>query len=188
MREVLTQPSDDEEHDSELSPEANSPSLPQSGQYEFVMHAPDSPPNMGSALNHPTRSQVYSLYSLFITNVEPVVKMLHGPSLKRYFIEGSAELDCSPGPKGLDALRFAIYYSATTSLNPEACLLQLGEEKATLLSRFRSGTELALARADVINTEEMSTLQALVLYLVSPLHLFPCLASLVDFSLYTPVY
>jgi hypothetical protein len=167
MREVLTQPSDDEEHDSELSPESNSPSLPQSGQYEFTMHASDLLPNMGSALNHPTHSQVHCLCLLYLKNVDPVVKMLHGPSLRRYFIEGSGELDCSPGPKGLDALRFAIYYTTTTSLNPEECLLHLGEEKAALLSRYRSGTELALARADVINTEEMSTLQALVLYLVS---------------------
>jgi hypothetical protein len=175
MREVLTEPSDDEEHDSELTPESNSPSQPQSSQFEFVIHAPDLLPNMGNALNHPTRSQVHFLYSLFLTNVDPVVKILHGPSLKRYFIEGSGELDCSPGPKGLDALRFAIYYTTTTSLNPEECLLQFGEEKAALLSRFRSGTELALARADLINTEEMSTLQALVLYLVShtqPLSLF----------------
>jgi hypothetical protein len=170
MREVLSQPSDDEEHDSELTPEANSPSVAQS---EFLIRTPDLLPNTGSALNHPTRSQVHSFYSLFMSNVEPVVKMLHGPSLTRYFIEETGELDCSPGPKGLDALRFAIYYATTTSLNPEECLLRLGEEKAVLLSRYRFGTEIAMARADLVNTEEMSTLQALVLYLVSHTLPFP---------------
>lgn len=102
-----------------------------------------------------------------MTNVEPVVKMLHGPSLRRYFLEECGHLDCSPGPRGWDALKFAIYYTATTSLTPDECLSRLGKERAVLLPRFRSNTEFALARADFVNTEDMSTLQALVLYLVS---------------------
>jgi hypothetical protein len=102
-----------------------------------------------------------------MSNVDPVRKILHGPSLQRYLIENSGEFDCSPGPKGWEALEFAIYYSATTSLTAEKCLEQLGQEKEVLLYRFRSGTEIALARADFINTGDISTLQALVLYLVS---------------------
>lgn len=167
MREVLNQSSDDEGADNELTPNSSSSDVGQAGQSNFVMYANDVLPDMGSSLKHPTRSQVHSLYSSFMTNVEPVVKMLHGPSLQRYFVEESGELDCSPGPKGLEALKFAIYYTTATSLTSDECLLRLGEEKSILLPRFRSGTELALARADFVNTEEMSTLQALVLYLVS---------------------
>jgi hypothetical protein len=174
MREVLNQSSDDEEDDSELTLNPSSLSLAQSGQSSFVICAPDILPDVGSALKHPTRSQVHSLYSSFLENVEPVVKMLHCPSLRRYLVEESGELECSPGPKGWDALKFAIYYTTTTSLTPDECLQRLGEEKAVLLPRFRSSTELALARADFVNTEEMSTLQALVLYLVSrSFNLFP---------------
>jgi hypothetical protein len=102
-----------------------------------------------------------------MSNVDPVIKILHGPSLQRYLIENSGEFDCSPGPKGWEALEFAIYYIATTSLTPEECLEQLGQEKQVLLYRFRFGAEIALARADFINTGDISTLQALVLYLVS---------------------
>jgi hypothetical protein len=67
----------------------------------------------------------------------------------------------------LEALKFAIYYAAATTLNAEQCIKQLGEEKSTLLIRYRSSIELALARADFVNTLELSTLQALVIFLVS---------------------
>ena len=167
MREVLNQSSDDEDDDSELTPKSCSPSLAHTDPSNFVICEPDILPDTGSALKHPTRSQVHSLYYSFMTNVDPAVKMLHSPSLQRYLIEETGELDCSPGPNGWDALKFAIYYTTTTSLTPDECLHQLCEEKAVLLPRFRYSTELALARADFVNTEEMSTLQALVLYLVS---------------------
>jgi hypothetical protein len=167
MREVLNQSSDEEDDDSELAQNVGSLSVSQFGQSNFVICAPEILPGRGSALKHPTRSQVHFLYSAFMTNVDPVVKVLHGPSLRRYLVEETGKLDCSPGPKGWDALKFAIYYTTTTSLTPEECLKRLGEEKAVMLRRFRSATELALARADFVNTEEMSTLQALILYLVS---------------------
>jgi hypothetical protein len=121
------------------------------------------------SLKHPNRSQVQALYSAFMANVDPVVKILHGPSLRRYLVEQTGEFDCSPGPKGWGALEFAIYYATTTSLTPDECLERLGEKKEFLLPKFRFSTEVALARADFINTEDMSTLQALILYLVSRL-------------------
>jgi hypothetical protein len=167
MREVLDQPSDEEEDLREMTPISSSSSSPQSNQSHFVICAPDALPSAASALKHPPHSQLCFIYSAFMKNVDPVVKILHGPSLGQYFTAQTEELKCSPGQSGLDALRFAIYYTTATSLAPEECLQQLGEEKAVVLNRFRCGTELALARADFINTEDMSTLQALVLYLVS---------------------
>ena len=104
-----------------------------------------------------------------MTNVDPAVKILHGPSLRQYLVEQTAELACSPGSKGWPALEFAIYYTTTTSMTHDECLQRLGEEREVLLSKFRVGTEIALARADFVNTEDISTLQALVLYLVSRL-------------------
>lgn len=176
MREVLNQPSDDEGDDSDPTQYPSPPAIIQSSQLDFVICAPHILSDRGSTLKHPTRSHVRSLYLAFMTNVESNVRMLHGPSLRRYLVEESGELDCSPGPGGWNALKFAIYYIATTSLTPDECLQRLSEEKAVLLPRFRSSTELALARADFVNTEDMSTLQALVLYLVSyPFAFFPLL-------------
>ena len=170
MREVLNQPSDEEEEeegdDAGLTPNSNSSDIAQSGQSNFVIDSAAFLGNTECLMRHPNRSQAYKLYSSFMTNVDPAIKILHGPSLRRHFTGETDRLDCSPGPKGWDAVKFAIYYATTTSWTPEECLGQLGEEKAVLLHRFRSSTELALARADFINTEDVSTLQALVLYLV----------------------
>ncbi|KAI9789148.1 MAG: hypothetical protein M1833_002765 [Piccolia ochrophora] len=165
MREVLNQSSDDDDQDSDLTPQSNSLSPVPSGQSNFAIGTPEFLPVAGSALKHPTRSQILSLYSSFMTNVDLVVKILHGPSLRRFFVEESGVFDCSPGPKGWEALQYAIYYTATTSMTPDECLQRLGEEKPVVLRRFRSSTELALAKTDFVNTEDVSTLQALLLYL-----------------------
>jgi hypothetical protein len=163
---VLNQSSDDEDNDSDLTPTSGSPHFAQSSESNFVICSPEILPNTGN-LKPPSRSQIQSLYESFLTNVDPAIKILHGPSLRRYFVEQNGELECSPGPKGWEALEFAIYYASTTSLTPDECLQRLGEDQNVLLHRFRSSTEIALARADFINTEDISTLQALILYLVS---------------------
>lgn len=167
MREVLDQPSDDEDDQDELTPNSTPPGLTLPQESDFVMSAPDVYFDRRAALEHPTRSQIHTFYSLFMTNVDPAVKLLHGPSLRRYLIEETGELECSPGPKGWEALKSAIYYITTTSLTPDECLQKLGEEKMLLLSRFRSNTECAFSRADLVNSEDISTLQAYVFYLVS---------------------
>ena len=115
----------------------------------------------------PTPHQLYTLCEVYLANVDPVFKVLHAPSLRRYLQEGAAELDCSLGPKGLEAVKFAVCYSATVSMTVEECRHKLGVEKSFLMARFRAGTESAMAKADLVNTEEMSTLQALTIYLVS---------------------
>jgi hypothetical protein len=120
-----------------------------------------------SVLQHPSLPQVDMLCSTFLTNVDRVFKVLHGPSLKRYLYGQVRDLDGSPGPRGLEALRFAIYYAATTTLTAEQCMRQIGEERSALLIKYRSSIELALVRADFVNTVELSTLQALVIFLVS---------------------
>ena len=96
-----------------------------------------------------------------------VFKVLHGPSLKRYLYGQVGDLVCSPGPNGLEALRFAIYYAATTSSTAAQCMMQVGEERSALLTRYRVSVEVALAKADFVNTVELSTLQALAIFLVS---------------------
>ena len=159
LRDVLNQSSGDEEEDEEASSDPDS-----SIQPNLVI-----PATAGFEIQPPTSSQMQELFLTYMLNVDPTVKILHAPSLRRYLFEGSARLECSQGSRGLNALRCAIFYISVTSLTPEDCLHRLSEEKFVLLSRFRRGTETALANIDFVNTEDISTLQALVLYLVSQL-------------------
>ena len=92
--------------------------------------------------------------------------MLHGPSLTRYLRGETQTLDCSPGIRGLDALKFAVFHAAANSLTEEECMQRIGASKTQLLSNFRRGVEIGLVKADFVNTVDLSTLQALVLFLV----------------------
>lgn len=168
LKDVLGESSDDgDEDEGELAPRSDISSL---GQQPLQQSN-----HSGFAIFHtaiaedviaPKSHQVYTFCDIYLANVDPVFKILHGPSLRKYLQENTAELDCSPGRGGLEALRFAIYYAAVTSLDNGECRHRIGEDRTVLLARYRVGTESALAKADFINTVEMSTLQALVIYLV----------------------
>ena len=73
----------------------------------------------------------------------------------------------SPLDSGLEALMFAMYFVATTSLTEEQCIRILGQGRDKLIAQFKYATEAALANADFLSSMEMITLQALVIYLVS---------------------
>lgn len=67
--------------------------------------------------------------------------------------------------KNTEALTFAIYLSAVISMTPQQCLSELGEEREPTLKRFRFATEQALARANFLNSQNTTLLQAAVLFL-----------------------
>ena len=136
--------------------------LQQANDSRFII----SPTSLLESPGDPTPHQLYNLCDIYLSNVDPVFKILHAPSLRRYLQEGAADLDCSPGARGLEALKYAVYYAATVSMTEGECRLRIGGDKAVLMAKYRAGTELALAKADLLNTVEMSTLQAMTIYLV----------------------
>ena len=101
---------------------------------------------------------------IFKENVDPVVKILHMPTVEPVLLAQLDKLDRLP--KGLEALFFAIYYSAITSLAPVDCMEMFGEDRGSLLPRFQFGVQQALARANFLVTEEMVVLQAFALFLL----------------------
>ena len=168
LKDVLNDSSDNEDEAEGGQTPASSLSSSERQQLQpandsgFVISPMIAAENPGS----PTSHQLYTFCEIYLNNVDPVLKLLHAPSLRRYLQEGAAELDCSPGPRGLEALRFAICYAATLSMTDEECRHRIGEDRVVLMAKYRAGTELALAKADFVNTVEISTLQALTIYLV----------------------
>ena len=168
LKDVLGGSSDDEDEDEgESAPRPNVSSLGQ----QYLQQASHSGfaivrTTIAEDIIAPKTHQVYTFCDIYLANVDPIFKILHGPSLRKHLQGNAAELDCSPGRGGLEALRFAIYYAAVTSMDDGECRHRVGENRTVLLARYRVGTELALAKADFINTVEMSTLQALAIYLV----------------------
>lgn len=113
---------------------------------------------------HPPPEQIPKYWQLFKENVDPLVKLLHIPTIEPKILEAKDHLDHLP--KGLEALMFSIYYGAITSLQKHETKQIFGLDQETLLARYRFGVEQALARARFLDTEEIIVLQAFVLFLV----------------------
>lgn len=119
---------------------------------------------------HPSPIQIFQLWQFYISNVNPLLKITHTPTLQAQIISASA--NPAKISKPLEALMFAIYFSAITSLSEEEVQSTFGEDKAILLGRYHNATQQALVNAGFMRSPELMVLQALFLYLVNP-HLVP---------------
>ena len=113
---------------------------------------------------HPVPMQIETYWRVYKERVDPLVKVLHIPSIEPTVLTAASHL--ANLSKGFEALMFAIYYGAATSMSSDECINKLGEERGVLLSRYRFAIEQALARANFLTTEEIVVLQAFVVFLI----------------------
>ncbi|KAI1752947.1 hypothetical protein F4782DRAFT_499216 [Xylaria castorea] len=111
----------------------------------------------------PLPSQVPYIWETFVENVDPFIKVLHVPTTGRIIKEAKGKF--SSMTRGVEALLFAISLAAITSLQEDEARENFGEDRKTLLARLRLGTEQALSLAGVLNTTDISTVQAFIIYL-----------------------
>ncbi|KAK3725919.1 hypothetical protein LTR37_000067 [Vermiconidia calcicola] len=159
LKGILNQSSDDEDMDSLPGSHPHPPSGSQQG-WIFGF----SSQNVDILSLHPLPDQISEYWALYKDRVDPLVKVLHIPTMEPTVLRAASHL--SRLSKGFEALLFAIYYGATTSLNPEDCIAKFGEERSVLLARYRFAIEQALARASFLTTEETVVLQAFVIFLM----------------------
>ncbi len=107
----------------------------------------------------------FQLWQTFLENVNPLIRLLHGPTTQSLMLETSANLDSISS--STEALIFAIYHFAAVSLENPECERKFGQPRANLMSKFSHATYLALINANFMKTPDMVVLQALTLYLVS---------------------
>ncbi len=91
--------------------------------------------------------------------------MFHAPTVQLMIIDISGDLANISRPT--EALVFAIYLLAVISLRNEECESRFGETRDKLLTRHSHGTQIALINAKFLKSLNLTTLQALTLYLVS---------------------
>ncbi|KAH7482695.1 hypothetical protein FOMA001_g6593 [Fusarium oxysporum f. sp. matthiolae] len=112
---------------------------------------------------HPLPAQGSFLWQIYLENIEPLVKVLHIPTMSRLMTQvRRGEHDLRPGD---EALVFAIYYSAVTSMETQEVEANLGASQSHFISQFRFALEQALAKSNLLNTTNMAMLQAFVIYL-----------------------
>lgn len=157
LKSVLVEPSDDE--DDATSPGSSEP--PGQGQ-AFIFGL--SSTNVDMRALHPTPEVAFQFWEAYKDSVEPLVKVLHVPTFEPTFREALQHPE--KVSKGLESLLFAIYYGAVTSTTAEECLQQWGEDRSTLLLRYRFALEQALARANFLFCDEVVVLQSFVVFLI----------------------
>ncbi|KAK2011871.1 fungal-specific transcription factor domain-containing protein [Colletotrichum eremochloae] len=114
---------------------------------------------------YPSAVQSFRLWQVFMSNVHPLTKVLHGPSVQEELLRSLAEPSLTDGPT--EALIFSIYLIAVVSLTDAECRDLLGETKEKHLARYRHATEAALSRVDFLRSTDLKVLQAFTLYLLS---------------------
>ncbi|KAL1641233.1 hypothetical protein SLS58_006135 [Diplodia intermedia] len=115
---------------------------------------------------HPPAPQIRTLSDVYWDRVDPIYKVLHRPTTEPLLFAVAQDTASIPKGAGYEALLFAIYFAAVTSLTPDECLELLGKERANLAGQFRHCCEISLANADFLNSTDMQVLQAFSLYLV----------------------
>lgn len=113
---------------------------------------------------HPTQGQIFLLWQIYLENVDPLLKIFHRPTVQRLILEASQ--DMAALSRENEALLFAVYYGAVMSMQQDECQTLLKNDKIILSSKYRFGTEQALARAGFLETRNLTVLQAFVLFLV----------------------
>ncbi|KZL73253.1 fungal specific transcription factor domain-containing protein [Colletotrichum incanum] len=118
---------------------------------------------------HPSAVQSFRLWQIYTSNVHPLTKILHGPSVQEEILRSLSEPSSVDGPT--EALVFSIYLVAVISLTDEECRDLLGESREKHLARYRHATEAALSKVDFLRSTNLKVLQAFTLYLLSLRHL-----------------
>lgn len=116
---------------------------------------------------YPDPQVALQLWAVYVKYVDPVVKILHIPTTQSAVI--ATILDPKSAGASMVALTFAIYFAAITALSHNDEYIELPLEKSVLLKHYKTSLDRLLMVTDVMNRPEMTALQALAIYVVSPL-------------------
>ncbi|KAK1056851.1 hypothetical protein LTR74_014595 [Friedmanniomyces endolithicus] len=122
---------------------------------------------MPGALNEPSPHMQQVLFTAFIENVDPMFKVFHVPTLRRLFEEGKPYLGQDASSPSCQALKAVAWYAAVNTLTDEECEARLGQARTDLIQQYRRTADVRIAQVDVVNTNDLTTLQAFVAYLVA---------------------
>lgn len=110
---------------------------------------------------------MFEYWDLYVHRVDPLIKIIHCPSFTQHLF---AAVD---RPKQISTqvhtLLFSIYFCAVTTCTAKEARVRFGESRSALLERYSKTIEANLS--DNYSVPALESLQALVLYHVSLLHL-----------------
>jgi hypothetical protein len=115
----------------------------------------------------PSKNAADRLISQYFSAVHYVARAVHRPTFEAQYTVfwGSIATGTEPVPSQ-QAIVFAAMLSAAISLSDEQVSRLFGTTKSALVDSLRSGTEMALSKANFLRTTKTDTMQAFVMYLI----------------------
>ncbi|QKX64187.1 uncharacterized protein TRUGW13939_11360 [Talaromyces rugulosus] len=163
LRSLLEQPVDDDENNDEEVAQSTPSTTVHSTLLDFVFRGVDS---RLERVDFPISYRHFkALTYTYFTNVDLVFKILHRPTTLSSIADSTSNFSAPPNNSVTELLMLCMYFAALTSLSPKECQQMFHEDSQTLLSKFRRAAELALARENLLITNEIAVLQAFALYL-----------------------
>ncbi|KAF4200324.1 hypothetical protein CNMCM8927_003502 [Aspergillus lentulus] len=107
------------------------------------------------------------LCQVYLQHVDPIIKILHRPSVERWMLHGERYLGLPERHPAGDALGSAICYAAAMSLTETQSLAHFHTSKSSIVTGARRACEAALEKSGLLVSPKLTTLQAFVLYLVA---------------------
>lgn len=109
--------------------------------------------------------QIFKLWQVYLDRVNPLVKVIHAPTLQPYIVQAAA--DITSIPLAHQALLYSLFGLASAALKPDEVMQVTGMTHEQIIPKFFKDMFIALTRFDFLNRYNMVTLQALIHVLVS---------------------
>ncbi|KAG5660910.1 hypothetical protein KAF25_002553, partial [Fusarium avenaceum] len=113
----------------------------------------------------PSGRQGFRLWQVFLSRVHPVTKIIHAPSIQPYAAQ--AAYGFSGIPQNMKCLLFSIYNVAMFSLTDRECIEIMNLPKKKISWFCAQALQKHLGSTDFLRRSDLTTLQALVFYLLS---------------------
>lgn len=170
LRDALEE---DDEPEGETPESAPSGSTPPAGselsitEYDLIVCPPGRIYVMPGGLVEPTGKVANGIFEAYLTNVEPIFRLYHTPTLIASMRDGAPYLGQPWDSPGCQAVKRAVWMAGINSMSEQECLAVTGENKTDAINHYRRLVGISLAQADLVNTTDFATLQAFITYLVS---------------------
>jgi hypothetical protein len=115
----------------------------------------------------PSKNVADQLVAQYFRAVHFVARAVHRPTFEAQYalFWGSIATGSEPLPSQ-QAIIFAAMFSASVSMSDDQISRAFGTTKNTLVDSLRSGTEMALSKANFLRTTKTDTMQAFIMYLI----------------------
>ncbi|KAJ1328273.1 proline utilization trans-activator [Microdochium nivale] len=133
------------------------------GYFSYLLGRTDSGTTGSIGDFYPMPSQLLFIWHTFEERVDPIVKVLHKPTMAEIIRNQTG--DWATIEIHVGALILAVSYAAISAFDEDEVLKNFGFSKPQLLARFRLGTEQAFQQCNLLTTKDLRVLQAYIIYL-----------------------